>query len=121
MSAIGELNKEFLAKELNYLFDFCASQKHIKSEDSFPNYWRICGVPENREAEYIDILFKWLKSSTTNVTAKSRSLFVLFELTKKYPELKNELILLLQDEMLIQSLDLKKRVQKILLELDKIS
>jgi hypothetical protein len=44
---------------------------------------------------------------------------VLFKLTKKYPEIKNELILCINDQMDKYSIDFKIRSTKILNELDK--
>lgn len=118
LTDIAEVDKKVLSDKLNYLFDFCLPLEHIRIEDSFPNYWRICGVPVDREAQYIDYLFKWMQSSESNVTAKSRSLFVLFELTKKYPELRNELKLILLDQLDINTEEFKKRANKILAALE---
>ena len=61
---------------------------------------------------------KWLLATDTNVSIKSRSLSVLFRLTKKYPELKNELKLSLEDQMDKHSREFKKKAVKILAELE---
>lgn len=60
---------------------------------------------------------KWLLATDTNVSIKSRSLSVLFRLTKKYPELKKELKLSLEDLMDKHSKEFKKKAVKIITEL----
>ena len=83
-----------------------------------PHFGSIVGVPPENEGRAIDLLFQWLLSADTNVTIKSRSLWVLLKLTKKYPELKNELKLCLQDQMDKYTNDFKKRATKILIEIE---
>lgn len=116
LSGIGILSPDKLFIELPFLLDLCNRLNPIY-KTSFANFWRIAGVPPENEGEAIDLLFKWLLSNDTNVTIKSRSLLVLFDLTKKYPELKNELKLSLEDQMHKHSKDFRKRVVKILMEL----
>ena len=118
LTGIGELDNQKLMDELVFLFDRCIPLDHIKIEASFANYWLICGVPVEKEAEYIDCLFKWLNSSESNMTTKSRSLFVLFELTKKYPDMCNELKLVIHEQRDRNTVDFKKRANKILAQLD---
>jgi len=118
LTDIAELDKKALEKELVFLFDLCSPLDHIRIEASFANYWLICGVPIEKEAECIDWLFKWLQSPEMNVTTKSRSLFVLFNLTQKYPEMTNEFKLVLGDQLEINTNEFKKRAKKILLKLE---
>jgi hypothetical protein len=77
----------------------------------------MAGVPAENDSEAIDLLFKWLLSKETNVTIKSRSLHVLFKLSKKYPEIKNELKFCIEDQMDKYSNDFRKKSIKILREL----
>ncbi|MDP1727266.1 MAG: hypothetical protein Q8M15_10825 [Bacteroidota bacterium] len=113
LSEIGTLNPNRLLIELPFLLDLCDQLNPIYKR-SFANFWLIAGVPIENEGRATDLLFQWLLSADTNVTIKSRSLRVLFKLTKKYPELKNELKLCLQDQMDKHSNDFKKRASKIL-------
>ncbi len=117
LSDIGLSAPNKLLKELTFLLNFFEQNKgnYITSMASF---WRYVGVPIEDEGRAIDLLFSWLVSKDTNVTTKSRSLFVLFELTKKYPDLKNELKLCLQDQMNKQTPDFEKRAKKILMQLE---
>lgn len=118
LTDIGEIDNQKLKDDLVFLFDRCITLNHIKPEPSFANYWLICGVPVEKEAEYIDYLFKWLSSSESNLTTKSRSLFVLFKLTKKYPDMCNELKLVIHEQLDRNTVDFKKRASKILAQLD---
>lgn len=117
ISDIAELDKDLLRNDLVYLFDLCITLNHIRIDASFANYWLICGVPVKKEGEYTDWLFKWLQSPETNVTTKSRSLFVLFQLTETYPELCNELKTVLNDQINKNTSDFNKRAEKILSKL----
>lgn len=118
LTDIAELDSQKLSNDLIFLFERCSELDHIKIEASFANYWLICGVPVEKEAEYIDYLFKWLHSTESNITTKSRSLFVLFELTNKYPDMRNELKLAIHEQLDRNSNDFKKRATKILAALD---
>ena len=113
LTDIAEVDKKIVQKELVYLFRL-SQTLDLRIEASFANYWLICGVPEETEGECIDHLFKWLQSPEMNVTTKSRSLFVLFKLTEKYPELRNELKVVVEDQMDLHTADFQKRARKVL-------
>jgi hypothetical protein len=117
LSDIGIINPNKLFIELPYLLDICDHLNPIY-KTSFASFWRISGVPPENEVKAIDLLFQLLLAADTNVSIKSRSIFVLFELSKKYPELKNELTLCLKDQMDKHTFDFQKRVSKILIQLE---
>lgn len=117
LSEIGILNPIYLLQELPFLFEQCKKiQPSLTS--SFANFWHLAGVPVENESEAITLLFHWLLSPKINSTIKSRSIWVLFALTKKYPELGNELKLCIQDQQYKHSKDFEKRVQKVLQKLE---
>lgn len=118
LSELGTINPNKLLIELPFLLDLCDDLNPVYKK-AFANYWLIVGVPMENEGQAIDLLFQWLLSADTNVTIKSRSILVLFKLTKKYPELKNELKICLQDQMDKHSHDFKKRASKILIEMER--
>ena len=119
LSEIGLVNPDKLLTELPFLLDAFEHYNPIY-KTSLASYWLIAGVPQENEGKAIDILFQFLMSGNTNVTIKARSMLVLFKLTKKYPELKNELTLCLKDQMDKYSIDFKKRVSKILIQLEQV-
>ncbi len=116
LSEIGGLNPNKLFIELPYLLDQFKSLTPIH-QTHLATLWHIVGVPTENEAIAINLLFQWIISPDTNVTIKSRSLLVLVTLTKKYPELKNELIFCLENQMDKHTNDFKKRTNKLLIKL----
>jgi len=117
LSEIGILYPDKFLMELPFLFNLC-EQLHPAYITSFASFWLYAGVPPENEGRAIDLLFQCLLSPDTNVTTKSRSLWVLFELTKKYPELKNEQKLCLKDQVNKHTNDFKKRATKILVKIE---
>ena len=117
LSDIGILTPNKLLAELPFLFELCEHLNPIY-KTSFASFWLYAGVPFANEGKAIDLLFHFLLSNDTNVTTKSRALFVLFKLTKKYPELKNELRICLLEQIDKHSNDFKKRASKILIEIE---
>ncbi|MEO8149694.1 MAG: hypothetical protein ABI723_18795 [Bacteroidia bacterium] len=117
LSEVGVLNPNKLFLELPFLLDLSDHLNH-GYQTSFATFWLIAGVPLENEARAIHLLFQWLLSAKTNVTTKSRSLLVLLKLTKKYPELKHELKLCIEDQMDKYTNDFKKRATKILSKLE---
>lgn len=117
LSDVGIANRDKLFRELPFLWKTCEKLNPVYKM-SFASYWHIAGVPPENEAKAIDLLFQWVLSADTNVTTKSRSFWVLFKLTKKYPELKNELKLCLENQADKYSIDFKKRATKLLIQLE---
>jgi hypothetical protein len=117
LTEIGQLNKEKLYTELPYFYEVCRDL-NSKYMESFASFWLAVGVPPEQEAIAIELLFRFLQSAHINRTVKSRAMLVLFELTKKYPELKNELRICLAGLADNYSKDFKKRVNRILLEME---
>ena len=118
LSEIGLTNQEKLLSELPILFKEYENL-HPRYKTSFASFWYLVGVPQENEGKAIDLLFHWLLSNQTNVTTKSRSLSVLFKLTQKYPELKNELVFSLKDQMHKCTKSFEKKANKILIEMSK--
>lgn len=117
LSGIGIINPGKLHEALPFLLEYVEAINPAYLT-SFANYWLIAGVPPQNEGKAIDLSFEWLMSAEINVTIKSRAAFVLFKLTRKYPELKNELRLCLEDQRDKYSKDFKKRAVKILKDLE---
>ncbi len=117
LSDIGILNPNKLLIELPFLLNLCSELNH-SYKTSFASYWLYTGVPTVNEGEAIDLLFQWLLSTDKNVTVKARSFLVLSKLTKKYPEIKNELAFCLKDQMGKHSKSFKKRASKILEQIE---
>jgi hypothetical protein len=117
LSDIGILSPNRLLSELPYLLALCSTiNKDYKTY--FASYWLYVGVPSENEGEAIDLLFKFIASPKTNITVKSRAALVLFNLTKKHTELKNEFRYSLKDQLNKYSKDFDKRITKILMQIN---
>jgi hypothetical protein len=93
----------------------------VKDKVQFQNYDRsiakmlwLAGVPEEIEGEAIDTLFKWLMDPNVIVSTKAYALSAIAKLTTKYPELKNELLLVIEDQMEKSSAAFKARARMVM-------
>jgi hypothetical protein len=74
----------------------------------------LAGIPPEIEGEAIDELFKWLLDAGSNVSTKTFSLLALSNVISKYPGLKNEFRLIVEDQLGKNSISFKKKAEKIL-------
>lgn len=118
LSELGEIDTVRLRKALPDLMNLLDPHAKERYAATIANFWILAGVPDENEAEAIDLLFRWLRSINTNVTTKSRSMTVLLKLCQKYPDLKNELRLSIEDQVDKYTADFRKRSEKILSKLD---
>ena len=91
---------------------------------TFPGYKRtlakmMCnaGIPEEIEGEAVDEMFKWIRDPKVKVAVKAYSLDALYNFCVKYPELKEELKLVIEEQMEHHSFAFKKRAKRILKKL----
>ena len=118
LSNVGQCDKNYLLNSLPTLFDYSSSVLSFNFTLSFATYWSIVGVPAQNEAKAIELMFAWLRSSTIKVTTKSRAMLALVKLVKKYPDLKTELKLILEEQLEQASTSYQKKVEKILFEIN---
>jgi len=118
LSEIGEQDPKALLHHLPYLFKLREQGEHVDLHAQFATYWLIAGVPNENEAAAINLLFGLLNSSVANVTTKSRALLVLQALTSKFPELKNELKVCLEEQLNRNTKNFNKQAMKMLEALD---
>ncbi len=114
LSDVGDVDSAYLLKELPFLFELSSTIQHLNIRPAFAKYWLLAGVPPENEGEAMDLLFGWLLSSETKVTLKSNAIFALLRLIQKYPELKQELKLSLEEQLGKYSLNFDKRLEKVL-------
>ena len=74
----------------------------------------LCGIPEEIEGEAVNELFEWLLDPEVIVSTKNYSLLALGNLTYKYPELKHELRMVIEDQLQKNSIAFEKCAQKVL-------
>lgn len=117
LSDIALVDPKMLYDVLPYLFQLRDKTSIPDLQYSFSKYWNYCGVPEEHEEEAIDLLFKWIEDPKVSVHIKTNSLRVLYKLVKGYPDLKNELSLVLDDQLEKNSVSFKRMASKVLTKL----
>ena len=98
LSDWAEVDLEGFSAVLPTLLAMRKEMVHVDSRPSFARYWNVYALPEENEAQAIDLLFNWLTAPDTNLSTKRNAGHILVRLTKKYPELKEELRLCLESE-----------------------
>lgn len=76
-------------------------------------------IPEELQGEVMNTCFKLIEKPTTEPAIKAFSLTTLFNLSKIYPEIKNELIILIEELWDNETAAFKSRGRKILKDLKK--
>ena len=119
LSDIGEANADYLLKDLPFLFELRHQIQNLDIQLAFAKYWLLSGIPIENESEAIDLLFTWLLSPQIKVSVKTNVVFALFNVTQKYPELKQELKVSLEDQLGKNTADFDKRARRLLKKLEK--
>jgi len=117
MGGIVEIDPKRVYPLLSYLFSVRDTMTVPNYERSLAKFFWLAGVPPEMEAEVIDELFRWLINGRTITMTKSYAASALQNLTRKYPDLKKELKLVLEDQLDKNGVSFRKRAAKILLEL----
>lgn len=76
--------------------------------------WQFVEIPHEYEGEVVDICFEYLKNAQSPVAVKIFSMSVLEKIIKKYPELSQELLFLIEDQLPYQTAGFKHRGKRIL-------
>ena len=71
-------------------------------------------IPERFHGEVMDACFRFLEKPSTPVAIKAFSLTTLFNLSKKYPEIKPELKLMIEERLEHETAAFRARAKKIL-------
>ena len=74
-------------------------------------------IPESLRGELIDILFPLLMDSKTESAVKAFAMSVAESMTRHYPELKNELKIIIEDQLPYATPSFKSRAKKIIKKL----
>ena len=115
---ITDLNPELIFDCLPYFFK-------RRNDFTFPGFQRsvarmlyFAGVPEELEGEVTDQLVEWVMDPQQAIGVKHHSLKVLIGLAKKYPELAQEVILVMESQADMHTAAYQKRTRKWKAELE---
>jgi hypothetical protein len=78
-------------------------------------------IPERLHGEVMNICFEYIASPDESVAVKAFSLTILQNLSKQYPEIKNELKLVIEERWDHETAAFRSRAKKILKEIEKAS
>lgn len=98
--------------------------RHMKDDKQHPAVRRnvlrafdlIKNIPEAYHGELMDACFAYISNPNETIASQAFSLGVLHKLSRLYPEIKNELLVILENNMLNASAGFKSRALKILKE-----
>lgn len=114
LSDIGNYNAAKLHIILPYIFEKREQTSIENFHYQFVKYWSIAGIPKENIDAAANLLFNWLNSSHTNVSIKAHSMLNLYTLTKDYPDLRNELISSIENQLNKTSVSFRTKATKIL-------
>ena len=111
---ICELSPETVFPAVKDLFLYRGKTQITNYDRSIAKMFMYCGVPEEIEGEATTLMFEWILSPDVIVSTKNYSSIALYNLTIKYPELKSELVLTIQDQIDKNSISFKLTAGKVL-------
>ncbi len=76
-------------------------------------------IPEAHQGMIADLCFESLSRESIPVAVKVHAMEILYRFTQDYPELKNELVIMLREQMVNNSTGFKTRARKIIGRLEK--
>ena len=77
-------------------------------------------IPEDQMGLAAEICFDFLNSGKEAIAVKAHAMTILFNITKKFPELRDELQIAIEDQLPFGSEGIRSRGKKILKELSKL-
>jgi hypothetical protein len=77
-------------------------------------------IPEKYLGNLIDLCFEWMQKAELPVAVKVHSMQVIFNTLHLYPELKDEFIAVVEDQVPKNSVGFKSRARRLIARLDKM-
>lgn len=96
---ICDLDPRFIFSSIPYFFSVRKDIKILNYERSLAKLFCLSGIPSEIEGEAINEMLFWLTDAQVNVSTKSYCVKALYQLSEKYPEMKNELKLVARDQL----------------------
>lgn len=99
LSDIADYNSNYLYDFLTPLYQLKDKKPSVNIKEAFPKYWYLCGCPEEDKADALELTLNLIDSNDTNATIKTRSLNALMKLYEEYPDIRNEVISILENQV----------------------
>lgn len=117
IGTLCELDPKSVFPVVNQIFENRNKIKTPNFDRTIAKIFYLVEIPQEIEGQAVDIMFSWLINPKILVSTKNYSLFALYKLTEKYPDLKIELKEIIEDQLDKNSNDFKKRATLILQKL----
>jgi len=109
-----------LKKHLKSMIENLEKPVHVAVKRNTLRILQFIEIPEDLLGLTADICFTFLNSGKETIAVKANAMTVLYNIVKKYPELKEELVIPIEEQMPFGSAGFKGRGRKILKALSKI-
>lgn len=117
MGGLVEIDPERVAPMFPYFFEKRHTITVPNYDRSLAKFCCLAGIPEEIEGEVTDALFQWILDPKVSTSTKSFAVLALFNQTQKYPDLKPELRMVIEDQLDKNGSSFEKRAGKVLEEL----
>ncbi|HEY1046205.1 MAG TPA: hypothetical protein VGF79_07180 [Bacteroidia bacterium] len=107
----------YLRPSLVYFFEKRQEVKFVNFDRSLAKFFFHAGIPSEIEGTVIDVLFSWLDMAGISVSTKNYALQCLVKVVENYPDLKNELVLIIENQLGKNTNSFDKLAKTILLKL----
>lgn len=106
-------NPAFAKKYLPLMLDNLKNPVHDAVVRNTVRILDLTDIPENLHAQVMDICFELVNKNQSPIAVKAFSIGVLTKLSKQYPELKNELKAIVDNQLPFASPAIKNRAKRI--------
>jgi hypothetical protein len=117
MGGLVEIDPKRVAPMVPYFFEKRHTITVPNYDRSLAKFCWLAGIPEEIEGEVTDALLQWILEPKISTSTKSFAVLALFNQTKKYPDLKTELRIVIEDQLDKNGSSFEKRAGKIMLKL----
>lgn len=115
ISVVAEKHPEYLFNYFDLFIELLNTpNKHDSVNRNIIRAFQFMEIPEKYEGEVLDVVFKLLKSSKEPIAVKAFSMTVIYNLSKKYPDIIPELKASIEALLPNGSAGIKNRGNKIL-------
>jgi len=118
VGGLCESAPEIVAPAVGYFYSKRHDVRIINFNRSLAKMFWLAGIPKKIQGEAIDEMFKWVLDAKVIVSTKNYALLALDKLSDKHPELKNELKIVIQDQLGKNSVAFEKCAGKIFRKLE---
>lgn len=99
LSDVAEIAPEKLEAFLPQLFAIRHKTTYQNVHHSFARYWNLYALPEQMEAEAMELLFAWFSDSGSSVSLKVHAMYALQKLAAKHPDIQPELVAAIGEQL----------------------